>query len=79
MRELRSGRRVRVELNGPAEAIRLLDQAVALDCAGAHLDFQYAGSLPDLLRWLAELPARDVRIEPMGLANIYQRFHQLSE
>lgn len=79
MHDLRSGRRVRVELSGPAEAIRLLDQAVALDCAGTHLDFQYAGSLPDLLRWLAELPARDVRIEPMGLANIYQRFHQLSE
>jgi hypothetical protein len=35
-----------------------------------------SGPLPPLLRWVADLPQLiDVRIEPVGLQAIYDRFH----
>jgi hypothetical protein len=50
-----------------------------VESRGLELVFQHTGPLPELLRWLAELPVADLRIEPMGLANIYQHYHQISE
>ena len=46
---------------------------------GHELEFEHSGPLPELLRWLAELPVADVKIEPMGLAGIYHQFHKASE
>jgi hypothetical protein len=31
-----------------------------------------------LLAWLARQPVTDLKIEPLGLAGIYQRFHALA-
>ena len=33
-------------------------------------------SLGPLLGWLATLPLEEVRIEPVGLAAVYDRFHR---
>jgi ABC-2 type transport system ATP-binding protein len=33
-------------------------------------------SLAPLLGWLATLPLEEVRIEPVGLAAVYDRFHR---
>jgi ABC-2 type transport system ATP-binding protein len=75
MRELRAVRRVRVRLQEAANAIMAPAFVNALHVSGANLDFEHAGPLPELMRWLAELPVADLHIEPMGLAKIYQRFH----
>ncbi len=33
------------------------------------------GPLQPLLGWLATLPLREIRIEPVGLRAVYDRFH----
>jgi ABC-2 type transport system ATP-binding protein len=38
-------------------------------------DFEYEGEVQPLLDWLSHQLVADVRIEPTGLAPIYQRFH----
>jgi ABC-2 type transport system ATP-binding protein len=76
MRALRQVRRVRVRLSQAADVLAPPAQVSVLKSQGLELDFQHTGPLPELLSWLAELPVADLKIEPMGLANIYQRFHQ---
>lgn len=79
MRELREVRRVRVHLQQPLASFTAPAQVRALQTRGAELDFEHAGPLPELLRWLSELPVVDVKIEPMGLASIYQQYHRATE
>lgn len=38
-----------------------------------RLNLTYTGDMPALMQWLARQPIDDVRIEPQGLAPIYQR------
>jgi ABC-2 type transport system ATP-binding protein len=76
MRELRAVRRVRVRLNEAATAITAPAFVSAMRVSETNLDFEHAGPLPELMRWLAELPVADLHIEPMGLAKIYQRYHE---
>jgi ABC-2 type transport system ATP-binding protein len=42
---------------------------------GDRLALEYTGPLPWLLEWLSHQPLEDMRIEPMGLSAIYQRYH----
>ncbi|MBI2805152.1 MAG: ATP-binding cassette domain-containing protein [Planctomycetes bacterium] len=79
MRELREVRRVRVVLTEGVTGLTPPMNVAALTTQGLELHFQHTGPLPDLLRWLAELPVADLKIEPMGLVEIYQRFHQLGD
>ncbi len=79
MKELRAVRRVRMRLNGEADASAAPEHVKALQTHGQELEFEHSGPLPELLRWLAGLPVADLKIEPMGLANIYHRFHRSSE
>jgi ABC-2 type transport system ATP-binding protein len=75
MPELREGRAVRgkfdtlptVGPDGTPLTVRTLPHG--------EVGFEYRGPYPKLLHWLAEQSIRDVRIEPMGLAPIYQHFH----
>ena len=78
MRELREVRRVRARLREPVAALTLPANVSLLQTDGLDLECQHVGPLPELLHWLAELPIADLQIEPMGLANIYQRFHQMN-
>jgi ABC-2 type transport system ATP-binding protein len=77
MRELRQVRHVHVRLSRPVETIAAPAQVSALKALGLELDFQHQGPLPELLHWLAQLPVADLKIEPMGLASIYQRYHKV--
>jgi ABC-2 type transport system ATP-binding protein len=79
MHDLRSVRRVWAELSEATTEITPLDQVRAMNRNRQHLDFEHSGPLPDLLRWLAALPIADVKIEPLGLANIYHQYHRASE
>jgi len=40
-----------------------------------QLLLEYAGPLPPLLEWMARQVVVDLKIEPLGLAGIYQRYH----
>jgi ABC-2 type transport system ATP-binding protein len=74
MHELRQGRRVQVIFHGaPAlpdwlerDGHRILD---------GRLEMDYMGPLPPLLDWLARQSVEDLRMQPLGLAPIYHRFH----
>jgi ABC-2 type transport system ATP-binding protein len=80
MRDLRKQHRIRARLTGPLlpapEAFRDL-LTVATGPAG-DLTIDTPGELSPLLGWLATLPLAEVRIEPVGLRAIYDRFHPLS-
>ena len=77
MNELRDGRHVagsfvaKVPTHGPTG--ELLPPG-ALDDSG-RLDFDYHGPTPELLSWLARQPVEDLRVEPLGLAGIYKKYH----
>jgi ABC-2 type transport system ATP-binding protein len=74
MHHLRQGRLVRARFLQPTslpalEGIQIREQNEHEAC------FEYTGDLPPLFRWLAEAPLADVKIEPLGLAPIYFRYH----
>ena len=45
------------------------------DREGDRLTLEQRGDLGPLLAWLAGRVVRDVQIQPLGLANIYHRYH----
>ena len=77
MSQLRRQHRITAALSGPLPAIpESLSGQLALVSASAHeAVFETPGELAPLLKWLATLPLADVRIEPIGLRAVYQRFH----
>ena len=77
MRELRRQHRILAKLNGPLpsapEALR--DQLSIQPSAAGEVTIETPGELAPLLGWLATLPLQDLRIEPLGLRAIYDRYH----
>lgn len=75
--ELRSQHRILAWLSGPLP--ELPRDLSATDCSvtqdGDLATIESAGELAPLLGWLAQLPLRDIRIEPVGLRAVYDRFH----
>jgi ABC-2 type transport system ATP-binding protein len=78
MAELREARRVRARLGGGGELPALADVRNCRRHDG-ELNFEYAGPLPPLLEWLARQDLQDLRIEPLGLAGIYQQYHSFGQ
>jgi ABC-2 type transport system ATP-binding protein len=76
MAELREGRLIRARLNGPWNAAGPLPDGLRLqEHEKDNLTLEYHGPLPELLAYLARQPLADLRLEPLGLAAIYNRFH----
>jgi ABC-2 type transport system ATP-binding protein len=75
--ELRSQHRILAWLKG---SLPELPPALAKDAMikreGNLATIESAGDLQPLLGWLAELPLSDIRIEPVGLRTIYERYHR---
>jgi ABC-2 type transport system ATP-binding protein len=76
MADLREGRFVRgrfdrVPSQGP-DGQPLRADAVRSDGQAA---IEYRGPLPALLRWLADHAPAELRLEPLGLAPIYRKYH----
>jgi len=74
MAELRQGRLVRARLNGeldhsPPPGLRVREREKD------RVTLEYDGPLPALLEWLARQPLADLRLEPLGLASVYYRYH----
>ena len=75
MAELREGRLVRARFERPVEAGPDLQGLRLRARFDNQLTWEYTGPLPPLLEWLARQPVVDLRLEPLGLAPIYQRYH----
>ena len=76
--ELRSQHRILAWLNGPLPALpgELLGEESRVVQEGDLATIDSPGDLAPLLGWLAKLPLRDIRIEPVGLRTIYDRYHR---
>jgi ABC-2 type transport system ATP-binding protein len=80
MAELRQGRRLsaRYAAGSPVPDVAALPPLPGLkmlERKDDRLTLEHTGSLPDLLAWLARQPLADLRVEPLGLASIYARYH----
>lgn len=75
---LRRCHRIRARLTGPLPDIPAsLAATVTIANRGQDTVVIEAGdSLAPLLGWLATLPLDEVRVEPVGLAAVYDRFHR---
>lgn len=73
--ELREVKRVKATLTGvvpqAAELSGVRDYVVEKN----ELTFLYTGLLQDLLGWLARQQVADLKIEPVGLSGVYQKYH----
>ena len=77
MADLRDGRAVSARITGTMPILgpdgeRLSPEAMD---AGGRLNLTYRGPLPALLEWLAKQSLDDLRVEPLGLAPIYKKYH----
>jgi ABC-2 type transport system ATP-binding protein len=75
MTELREGRLVRIRFAGSRPPVPSLPDLHLRQEQDNQLILEYSGSLPPLLQWLATQSVQDLRVEPLGLAPIYHRFH----
>ncbi len=76
MAELRQSRRVIVRLGHPPDTAPD-QQPMPYDAlrADGMYHLQHTGPLSELLVWLERHAPEDLRIEPLGLAPLYQRYH----
>jgi ABC-2 type transport system ATP-binding protein len=77
MAQLRQQHRIVAQLTGPLPAIpeSLMSQLKIVSRGDGEAVLETPGELAPLLKWLATLPLADMRIEPLGLRSIYDRFH----
>ena len=77
MRELRTQHRIVAQLRAPLPPIpeAFNGQLVVAQNGAGDVVLETPGELAPLLGWLATLPLADIRIEPVGLRAVYDRFH----
>jgi ABC-2 type transport system ATP-binding protein len=76
MAQLRQQHRIVALLEGPQPAVpEALAGQLTIATQGQQTVIETPGELAPLLKWLATLPLADVRIEPVGLRSIYERYH----
>jgi ABC-2 type transport system ATP-binding protein len=78
LEHLRRCHRIRARLAGPFGAIpaELAEVVSVVEHDRDAVVLEAGDSLAPLLGWLATLPLAEVRIEPVGLAAVYDRFHR---
>jgi ABC-2 type transport system ATP-binding protein len=75
MNQLRQGREIKARLQGETLDLSGLPGLALRERHKDQLTLEYSGPLPELLLWLARQPLADLRLEPLGLASIYQQYH----
>lgn len=77
MHDLRRQHRIRAELTGPIAPVpaALADQIQIHAGSNGDVTIETPSELSSLLGWLSTLPLKEVRIEPIGLQTVYDRFH----
>jgi ABC-2 type transport system ATP-binding protein len=73
--ELRQGRLVKARIAGQVGPTPPLEGLQEVERTTERLTLEMTGPLPPLLRWLAEQPLTELRVEPSGLAAVYARYH----
>lgn len=78
--ELRRQHRILLDLNGPLPPppVHLSAELTVETLGPGQITLDTCSPLPPLLGWLATLPVREMRIEPIGLRAVYERFHPRS-
>ena len=77
MHDLLRQHRIRARLTGPlVEAPDSLASGLSIHTdVDGQLQIETPGELSPLLDWLARLPLTEVKIEPIGLQAVYDRYH----
>lgn len=77
MAGLRQQHRILATLNGPLPPppAWLQGELKVVNRASGEVAIETPGELAPLLGWLSTLPLNDVRIEPVGLRAVYERYH----
>ncbi len=75
MHQLRRGREIKVQIKGEMPDLATLPGLGLRQRHGDHLTLEYDGPLHDLLAWLSQQALADLRVQPLGLASIYYRYH----
>ena len=75
---LRRHHRISARLNGPMGGVPegLRDRVTVSTGRDGTIVLETADSLAPLFGWLATLPIAEVRVDPVGLAAVYDRFHR---
>ena len=68
-------RRIEAHFENPIDDELELPGLLKREWSDAHAVWQYNGDLEPVLRWLAQHPVSDLRVESQGLAPIYHRYH----
>ena len=78
LEHLRQCHRSRARLRGSLGAVppALTESVSVVAQEGGEVVLEAGASLAPLLGWLSTLPLDEVRIEPVGLAAVYDRFHR---
>ena len=81
MSELKCRHRIRAELDGPLPPLpaSLAGEVTIVTEPCGHATIETPGELAPLLSWLATLPLRRMRVEPMGLRPLYDRIHDRTD
>lgn len=73
---LKHQHRIRGRLRGPLpELPDQLKSDIFIEQEGSEVLIETPGDLSELLRWLSESPFEDLKVEPVGLRAVYDRFH----
>jgi ABC-2 type transport system ATP-binding protein len=77
MSDIRRGHRIQARVTAalPPVPEHLVGQVVVSQVADARITIDAPGDLAPLLGWLATLPLAEVRIEPVGLQAVYEKYH----
>ena len=74
--ELRRGHRIGARLTGPfPDPPGELRSQLSLQVTDDRLTVETYSPLGPILAWLASLPLEEIRVEPVGLRSLYERFH----
>ena len=74
--ELRRGHRIGAHLTGPfPDPPGELRSQLAFQVVDDRLTVETYSPLGPILAWLASLPLEEIRVEPVGLRSLYERFH----
>jgi ABC-2 type transport system ATP-binding protein len=78
MSEIQRGHHIHARLNGPLPSVpeRFAKQVAITQQADRKITIDAPGDLSPLLGWLATLPVSEVYVEPVGLQNVYEKYHR---
>jgi ABC-2 type transport system ATP-binding protein len=75
MAELRDSRLIHARFAQPPNGQPMPTGLQEREQNGNEVTWEYTGPLPPVLDWLSRQPLEDLRVQPLGLAPIYHRYH----